>query len=128
MYCLKRTIAISLLAASVSLSTPCLSQSIGASYLIDNSSPAWFLNQAKPETIVVNGCPVLTLSPTRWSIFICKDVSIRIQNVAASRALKRCWSPALTSALVTMMSSIRGIRWERRICCKCCIWGCMFAS
>ncbi|STL40564.1 cytosine deaminase [Escherichia coli] len=26
----------------------------------------------------------------RWSIFICKDVSIRIQNVAASRALKRC--------------------------------------
>lgn len=55
MYCLKRTIAISLLAASVSLSTPCLSQSIGASYLIDNSSPAWFLNQAKPETIVVNG-------------------------------------------------------------------------
>lgn len=27
-----------------------------------------------------------------------------------------------------MMSSIRGIRWERRICCKCCIWGCMFAS
>ena len=73
-------------------------------------------------------CPVLTLSPTRWSIFICKDVSIRIQNVAASRALKRCWSPALTSALVTMMSSIRGIRWERRICCKCCIWGCMFAN
>lgn len=50
------------------------------------------------------------------------------QNVAASRALKRCWSPALTSALVTMMSSIRGIRWERRICCKCCIWGCMFAN
>ena len=45
------------------------------------------------------------------------------QNVAAARALKRCWSPALTSALVTMMSSIRGIRWERRICCKCCIWG-----
>ena len=55
MYCFKRTIAISLLAASMSLSTPCLSQSIGASYLIDNSSLAWFLNQAKPETIVVNG-------------------------------------------------------------------------
>ncbi len=55
MRCLKKSIAITLIAVSATLSAPALSQTYGTANLLDNSSPAWFVTQPNIETINVDG-------------------------------------------------------------------------